>query len=79
MNCPICGTVMERGWLALYDPIIFTRMYWQSTKPGYIRLRPPAGAVKVIQPRVGGGGSPEAYICKQCKLSTFRYDQEHTT
>lgn len=79
MICPTCGKEMEDGWLAIYEPIIFTRVIWQPVQPSYIRLCAPTGSVKVIQPRVGGGGCPKAYICTACKMTTFSYDESNAT
>jgi hypothetical protein len=70
---------MEEGWLAIYEPIIITRLVWQPVKPSYIRLKEPTGSVKVIQPRIGGGGCPKAYICRACKITTFSYDEHDAT
>lgn len=71
MNCPKCAEEMEAGWLAIYEPLLITRLVWQPVKPQYVRMFQPAGAEKVIQPKFGGKGCPEAQICKKCKTVVF--------
>ena len=79
MNCPKCNGMMEQGWLAIYEPLPITRFVWQTAKPGWVRFLMPQGSVNVIQPRAFGGGCPESFICKDCKLSLFSYDDKNRT
>ncbi len=79
LDCPLCHQPMEKGWIAIYDPIIITRAVWQDVRPGYVRLRAPAKAVNVMQPQVGGHGSPEAFLCRACEITVSSYDQRRTT
>jgi len=70
---------METGWLAVYNPIIGTKIVWQPFKPGYVRLRMPLGSMLVSQPRLWGRGCPEGFICKTCKITLFSYDEQKVT
>jgi Domain of unknown function (DUF6487) len=79
MNCPKCNKPMEAGWLALYNPIVGTKLVWQAVKPGYVRLRMPTGSARVMQARLWGRGCPEGFICMACKLTLFSYDEENVT
>lgn len=76
MNCPKCNSPMEKGWLAIYEPLPITRLLWQSVQPGWVRFRMPHGSVRVIQPRAWGRGCPEGFICKNCKITLFSYDEQ---
>jgi hypothetical protein len=42
--CPGCSEQMVPGWIALWNPIIGTKVRWQPAKAGYVRLRVPKGA-----------------------------------
>jgi hypothetical protein len=79
MNCPKCNSAMDEGWLAIYEPLPITRLVWQPVPPGYVRLRMPPGSVPVIQPRLWGRGCPAGFICKNCKITLFSYDEAATT
>jgi hypothetical protein len=70
---------MEKGWLAVYNPIIGTKLVWQAVKPGYVRLQMPEGSVRVSKPKIWGGGCPEGFICKTCKITLFSYDEQNVT
>ncbi len=78
MNCPECGTEMERGWLAIYgalEPIahVFARVVWHTEEPPGIRVVAPQGAVNVVPSTLGGGGSAEAFLCRACHFVAFKY------
>ena len=70
---------MENGWLAIYEPLLITRLVWQPVKPGYIRFRMPQDSVRVIQPRAWGHGCSEGFICKPCQITLFSYDEKNAT
>lgn len=74
MHCPKCAELMEEGWLAMFNPILWLNfVVWQAAKPGYVRMFRTAGSEKVIVPRVGGRGCPRAQICRGCKTVVFSY------
>jgi len=79
MNCPKCNSAMEKGWLAIYDPLILTKLVWQPIKPRYVRFRMPQDSVRVMKPRAWGHGCPEGFICKACKITLFSYDEKNVT
>ena len=70
---------MEPGWLAIYEPLPITKLVWQPVKPGWVRCRMPSGSTRVIKPRVFGKGCPPAFICRECKVSAFSYDEADAT
>ena len=71
---------METGWLAIYEPLFpLTRLVWQPVKPGYVRFSMPQGSVRVIQPRAWGRGCPVGFICQNCKITLFSYDEQNVT
>lgn len=78
-KCPNCNSPMKQGWLAIYDPLLLTKLVWQPVKPGYVRFRMPSDSELVIQPKLWGRGCPEALICKTCELVLFSYDKENVT
>ena len=78
-SCPICHEPMERGWLAIYEPLPITRLVWQKIRPRWVRFRMPQGSVRVIQPRALGRGCPPAFICQSCRFTCFSYDEKDAT
>lgn len=64
--CPVCSGAMEIGWIALWNPILGTKVRWQPTKPGYRRLRIPEGARVLLRARAGGRDPRSALRCSTC-------------
>jgi len=77
MDCPNCAQAMENGWLAMYNPTpLVNYVAWQETKPGYVRMTRPEGSEKVIVPKAGGHGCPQAQLCRNCKTVVFSYAED---
>ena len=66
VSCPTCSAQMDRGWIALWNPIVFQRVRWQPTKPGYGRLHVPPGSRVLLKPRIGGKDARVAMLCPSC-------------
>jgi hypothetical protein len=75
VDCPQCHRAMEEGYLAFYEPLVISRLVWQAERPGYVRVRRPPGSVVVMRSPLLGRGDPVAFICRQCRSVTVRYDQ----
>ena len=75
MECSNCNKEMEEGYLAWYEPLAISRIIWQKEKPGFVRLKGPKDSIKVIKPPKFGKGDPKGYICKDCKLVSFYFNQ----
>jgi hypothetical protein len=57
---------MDAGWVAIWNPIVFQKVRWQPTEPGYARLRVPEGARVILAARAGGRGGRVAMFCPSC-------------
>ena len=66
ISCPTCSAQMDAGWVAMWNPIVFQKVRWQSTEPGYVRLRVPEGARVILAARAGGKGGRVAMLCPSC-------------
>jgi ribosomal protein S27E len=66
ISCPLCSAKMTAGWIAIWNSIVFQKVRWQATKPGYNRLRVPQGAHVVLEPKVGGKDARVAMRCPSC-------------
>lgn len=73
--CPVCSAPMEDGWVALWNPIVGTKVRWQRRpKPGYWRLRVPEGAKVLLRARVGGRDPRAALSCSACATTVIPPD-----
>lgn len=72
--CPVCSGLMETGWIAMWNPIVGTKVRWQPTKPGYRRLRAPEGAKVLLRARVGGRDPRVALYCSACATTVVPPD-----
>lgn len=67
MQCPFCGTNMEKGLLQSGQIILWAK------KKHYISLNAKEGEVELARSFLGGCYLP-AYICKACKKVVLDYD-----
>lgn len=76
MTCPHCQGDMEDGYLAFYEALLpISRIVWQRSRPGYVRMRQPQGSVTVIRAPFFGRGDPAGAICRSCRYVAFRYSE----
>jgi hypothetical protein len=62
-KCPVCSGSITSGWICMWNGIIGQRVRWQpSPKPGYVRMRVPAGSChcpsRALERSGRSGGSP---------------------
>lgn len=72
--CPMCSAKMEQGWVVMWNPIVFQKVRWQPTKPGYVRMHVPEGARVLLEARMGGHGGRVAMSCPQCATTVVPPD-----
>ena len=65
-SSPTCSEQMDTGWIAIWNPMIFQKVRWQPTKPGYRRMRVPQGSRVLLEPRAGGKDARVAMLCSSC-------------
>ena len=75
--CPICSAKMEQGWVAMWNPIVFQKVRWQPTKPGWVRMRVPEGSRVLLEARMGGEGARVAMRCPECATTVVPPDASY--
>jgi hypothetical protein len=69
MNCPQCGTEMEKGFLSLTKPVIMDWVKGES-RPETEKL----GSITLLKYKLGPWYDYiNALRCEKCKLVTFKY------
>ncbi|MGZ4532507.1 MAG: PF20097 family protein [Mycobacteriaceae bacterium] len=75
--CPGCSEQMVPGWIALWNPIIGTKVRWQPAKAGYVRLRVPKGARVLLKTRFSGKDPRVAMRCPSCGTTVVPPDASY--
>ena len=77
LACPLCGSPMTAGWIAMWNPIMGQKVRWQEPEPGWRRLRVPPGAEVVLQARTGGRDARIAHRCRSCSATVIPPDESY--
>ena len=72
MNCPVCGTIMEKGFVQAGGTVVWVK------KKHRVSLLPKTGEVELGRSIMGYCAIP-AHVCKACKKVLMDYSETEPT